>query len=121
MVRSNEIGARPNKYWPIVVGIVAIALFGFLTITNQKHATQSGDNIHKFANGGSFQDGNKRVHYNKNNQLAYNGSSSNSTFAKLFMCGLLVAAAAYCFWRWNRPSCSITCRGECGESGGLHS
>lgn len=115
MVRTNEIGARPNKYWPIVVGIFAIALFSFLTITNQKHATESGDNIHKFSNGGKFQDGNKRVHYNKNNPRAYNGSSSNNTFSKLLLPGLFLAAIMYAYVQYRKPQCTVTCRGECAH------
>lgn len=117
MVRTNEIGARPNKYWPIVIGVAAIALFTFLTITNQKHATQSGDNIHKFANGGSYQDGSKKINYNKNNSRAYNGSSSNNTFTKLLLPGLFLAAAFYFYRWWTRPMCSVTCRGECATGG----
>jgi len=113
---DNRIGARPNKYWPIVVGVVAIALFSFLTITNQKHATQSGDNIHKFANGGTYRDGSKQISYNRNNCRAYNGSSSNNTFFRLLMWGMLLAAVLYaCMWIF-KPQCPVTCRGDCAAS-----
>lgn len=111
------VGARPNIYWPIVVGVVAIALFGFLTITNQKHSTQSGDNIHKFANGGSYADGSKRINYNKNNCRAYNGSSSNRTFTGLLLPALFLAAALYAYVCWSKPKCHVTCRGDCAAGG----
>nr|ALT22316.1 triple gene block protein 2 [Soil-borne virus 2] len=115
MVRTNEIGARPNKYWPVVAGVVAICLFGFLTFTNQKHATQSGDNIHKFANGGKYQDGSKRIHYNENNKNAYRGSSSNRTFIDMLLPVLLLGGLLYAYLWFTRPKCSITCRGDCAE------
>nr|WBG54161.1 triple gene block protein 2 [Potato mop-top virus]BAA06413.1 13K Protein [Potato mop-top virus] len=118
MVRNNEIGARPNKYWPVVAAVVAICLFGFLTVTNQKHATQSGDNIHKFANGGLYRDGSKSIKYNCNNPRAYNGSSSNNTFSQLFLPVLLIGAALYAYLWFTRPDCSVTCRGDCCRSYG---
>lgn len=114
---GNSIGARPNKYWPIVAGVVAISLFSFLTITNQKHSTQSGDNIHKFANGGQYQDGSKKINYNKNNSLAYDGSSSNSTLTRLLLPMLCAAGGLYLYLWFTRHKCSsTTCRGECAAS-----
>nr|QYF50131.1 MAG: putative 13 kDa protein [Inner Mongolia sediment virgavirus 1] len=117
MVRSNDVGSRPNKYWPIVAGVALISLFAFLTITNQKHKTESGDNIHKFANGGTYKDGSKSICYNKNHDKAYDGSSSNNTFSKLLLPGLFLAAAAYLYSQYNKPDCNVTCRGDCADGG----
>lgn len=113
MVR-NEIGARPNKYWPIVVGVIAICLFGFLILTNQQHATNSGDNIHRFSNGGSYKDGNKQIAYNPNNPRAYNGVTGGKTFNGVLVSGLL-AAIIFILWLQftTEQRCSPTCRGEC--------
>nr|QXV86384.1 beta-D protein [Virgaviridae sp.]QXV86488.1 beta-D protein [Virgaviridae sp.] len=91
----TQVAQRPNKYWPIVVGVGLVSLFAYLIFTNQKHATQSGDNIHKFANGGSYQDGSKRINYNKNNNLAYGYKGlSNASSTELCMLGLCLAAIA---------------------------
>ncbi|AKH39761.1 TGBp2 [Drakaea virus A] len=108
MVKNTSVAVRPNKVWPLVVGVCVIALFLFLSVVNKKHATESGDNIHKFANGGTYRDGSKCISYNRNHNLAYGGSSSNTTFLKLFLPILLVVAITI-LSRVRSHSCSEEC------------
>ncbi|BAA34697.1 unnamed protein product [Broad bean necrosis virus] len=116
MVRSNEIGSRPNKYWPILFGVSAICFFLFLGVTNQNIPhNHHGDNIHKFSNGGKYQDGTKRINYNANNSRAYNGSSSNNQFKGLFLPALLFTAAMLAFQWFSKSRCPVTCRGDCAN------
>lgn len=108
---KTQVGARPNKYWPIVAGVAVAGLFGYLILSNQKHATQSGDNIHKFANGGSYCDGSKRINYNKNNSLAYGNASSPGMLVPI----LFAIGGLYAFLWFNRDEdpCGRNCGGAC--------
>nr|AAO15510.1 P14 [Peanut clump virus N] len=98
MVKST-VPTRPNKYWPGVVAIGLVSLFIFLSVSNQKHSTTSGDNIHKFSNGGTYRDGSKCITYNRNSPLAYNGSSSNNTLFWLCLLGLSMVWVAFCGYK----------------------
>lgn len=117
---STQVAQRPNKYWPAVVGIGLIGLFAYLIFSNQKHATQSGDNIHKFANGGSYSDGNKRIQYNKNNSLAYGyKGTDNASLPYMLMFGMfLVAICAGIYGECKRKQECVVCPPDCRTCGG---
>lgn len=111
---KTTVGSRPNKYWPIVAGLGVVGLFAYLIFANQKHATQSGDNIHKFANGGQYRDGSKSINYNRNNPFAYgNTSSPGMLLPTLFT---IVGIIAY-LWKTRDSvlgdSCGDNCEGGC--------
>lgn len=119
--KTTSVGSRPNKYWPIVAGIGVVGLFAYLIFANQKHSTESGDNIHKFANGGSYRDGSKCISYNRNNPFAYgNASSPGMLLPTLFT---IIGIVSY-LWATrgeimggNSPllghNCGEECAGEC--------
>ncbi|UDL09454.1 beta d protein [Ligustrum mosaic virus] len=118
----TTVAQRPNKYWPIVVGVGLIGLFGYLIFTNQKHSTQSGDNIHKFANGGSYADGSKRINYNRNNDLSYGykglfSGSNNASLLNLSLLGMFLTAMCAGIYgeymRRKEQSGCIVCPPDC--------
>lgn len=111
----KEVAARPNKAWPVVIGIAIIGLFLYLGSTHQKHATSSGDNIHKFSNGGSYRDGSKSIVYNRNNNKAYgNGNTNDRTSAGLFLLLLCTVFLVWIHFQAKKLSkCSDKCTGGC--------
>ncbi|BAP18646.1 putative triple gene block 2 [Gentian ovary ringspot virus] len=111
----KEVATRPNKAWPVVIGIAIVGLFLYLGSTHQKHATSSGDNIHKFSNGGTYRDGTKSISYNKNNNRAYNnGSSGDRTSAGLLLLLLCTTCCVWIHFQAKKLSeCSDGCIGRC--------
>lgn len=110
----KEVAARPNKAWPIVVGIAVVGLFLYLGSTHQKHATSSGDNIHKFSNGGTYRDGTKSISYNRNNNLAYgNGNTNDRASSGLFVLLLCLSILAWIHFQVKECSNPKTCNGNC--------
>nr|UYS90901.1 TGB2 [Barley stripe mosaic virus] len=116
---KTTVGSRPNKYWPIVAGIGVVGLFAYLIFSNQKHSTESGDNIHKFANGGSYRDGSKSISYNRNHPFAYGNASSPGMLLPTML--TIIGIISY-LWRTRdsvlgnsggNNSCGEDCQGEC--------
>jgi len=115
-----EVSARPNKHWPFVVGASIVCLFAFLSFVNQKHATSSGDNIHKFSNGGTYRDGTKSIKYNTNNHRAYGGNNLLSG-SSVWVWVIVIVLVGVLFRSFSSSKNFVTCptgscNGQCCKS-----
>nr|QKS69552.1 second triple gene block protein [Erysiphe necator associated gora-like virus 1] len=107
------VGQRPNKYWPIAIVVCFVAFFFYLGFSHQKHDTTSGDQSHKFTNGGSIKDGNKKVVFNPNSNHAYNRGADDRTPSWLLLSVVFAIYVYLCYQFGVKGACGSDCVGNC--------
>nr|CAH2618920.1 triple gene block protein 2 [Fern benyvirus]CAI5383956.1 triple gene block protein 2 [Fern benyvirus] len=97
---GRTISSKPNNVPWICLAVVVVLVVGVISL-KPGHRTHSGGDfmVPSFANGGSYADGTRRAHFNRNNNLAYDpynfAKSSGVQLPLLVFCVLLALVITY--------------------------